>query len=360
MFAIRALHELNLLCFRNIQHSAAYACCIISGLPEAIKAELYAGTALCTPLKFCNKTLAPDKSFPSICSCIHGGQRVCIWPGACRRAQSPHGLSSMAHQYSGAEISEACRMMWAGRNHCTRLHQCHPPSQGPSRHPSLHLSCRPDQRHMEQGCLDLPGSCCLLLTSVEGVRQASRLYASDPKQGPQAPMSDLDQLRSSALLIPDTFRVTSWKVFTGCILLAAFSLASFRSLASMIEASAIREGYQGLPDDLLFLDLRFGYSPDEAWTLLRNWGSAGRQQYVIVEIIDCLLYHPGYRGAGLVLINRLQAAFGKRWPGLRQTRSLAAIPFIVSTLDFWEDMGQVRMPPNRKVAMALQIFTPLA
>ena len=197
---------------------------------------------------------------------------MCIWPGACRRAQSPHGLSSMAHQYSGAEISEACRMMWAGRNHCTRLHQCHPPSQGPSRHPSLHLSCRPDQRHMEQGCLDLPGSCCLLLTSVEGVRQASRLYASDPKQGPQAPMSDLDQLRSSALLIPDTFRVTSWKVFTGCILLAAFSLASFRSLASMIEASAIREGYQGLPDDLLFLDLRFGYSPDEAWTLLRNWG----------------------------------------------------------------------------------------
>ena len=265
----------------------------------------------------------------------------------------------MPQQILEVEASEACRMMWASRNQCTRLHQCHPSSQGPSRRLSLHLSGRSDQSHIGEGCLSLPGGCWPFQTSVQGIRQALCLYAADPKQGPQAPVADLDQLRSSALLIPDTYRVISWKVFAGCVLLAAFSLASFRSLASMIEASAIQEGYQGLPDDLLFLDLRFGYSPDEAWSLLRNWGSAGRQQYVVVEIIDCLLYHPGYRGAGLVLINRLQAGFGKRWPGLRQTRYLAAIPFLVSTLDFWEDMGQVQSPLNGPSGN-FRTFTPLA
>lgn len=149
------------------------------------------------------------------------------------------------------------------------------------------------------------------------------------------------QFCSSLSLSSDSYHVTSWKVFVGCASLAALSLVSFNFLASGIEAAAIAHGFSGPSAELLFLDLRFGYTPAEAWSLLERWAPEGRQQYLAVEAIDCLLYHPGYRGAGLVMINCLQAAFCQRWPSLPPAKYLAALPFLLASLDLFEDLSQV-------------------
>lgn len=149
------------------------------------------------------------------------------------------------------------------------------------------------------------------------------------------------QFRSSLFLSSDSYHVTSWGVFVGCASLAALSLVLFNLLASGIEAAAIAHGFSGPSAELLFLDLRFGYTPDEAWSLLERWAPEGRQQYLAVEAIDCLLYHPGYRGAGLVMINRLEAAFCQRWPMFAQAKYLAALPFLLASLDLFEDLSQV-------------------
>lgn len=149
------------------------------------------------------------------------------------------------------------------------------------------------------------------------------------------------QFRSSLSLSPDSYHVTSWRVFVGCASLAALSLVSFNFLARGIEAAARAHGFSGPSAELLFLDLRYGYTPAEAWSLLERWAPEGRQQYLAVEAIDCLLYHPGYRGVGLVMINRLEAAFCQRWPSFSQAKYLAALPFLLASLDLFEDLSQV-------------------
>ena len=151
------------------------------------------------------------------------------------------------------------------------------------------------------------------------------------------------QLRRSASLSSGSYSVTSWRVFAIGALLAVASLLMFQSLANGMAAAAVQQAFMGSSAELLFLDLRFGYTPEEAWTVLERWGPHGRQLYLGVEAIDCLLYHTGYRAAGLVMINRLEAEFGRRWPSLHGTKHLAAIPFLLATLDFSEDMGQVRV-----------------
>ena len=148
------------------------------------------------------------------------------------------------------------------------------------------------------------------------------------------------QFRGSVSLSSDSYHVTCWRILVGCAVLAAISLVSFNLLANCIEAVAIGHGFRGSSAELVF-DLRFCYTPDEAWSLLERWAPEGRQQYLMVETIDCLFYHTGYRGAGLVMINRLEADFCNRWPILHQARHLAALPFPVASLDFFEDLSQV-------------------
>ena len=87
-------------------------------------------------------------------------------------------------------------------------------------------------------------------------------------------------------------------------------LLSFKFLAIGMEAAAAWHGFMGSPAQLLFLDLRFGYSPNEAWLLVEEWAPEGRHLYLMVEAIDCLLYHIGYRGACLVVINCQEADIG--------------------------------------------------
>lgn len=72
-------------------------------------------------------------------------------------------------------------------------------------------------------------------------------------------------------------------------------------------AAALRNGYTGDTSNLGILDVRFGYPAEEVSHLFEAWGAEGRRMYVQIELVDMLLYFPGYGGLFLVLINRLAA-----------------------------------------------------
>ena len=52
-------------------------------------------------------------------------------------------------------------------------------------------------------------------------------------------------------------------------------------------------------------------------------------------------YHPGYRAAGLVVLNNLFSALAARLPAAAALRPLALGPIILAVLDLCEDLGQV-------------------
>ena len=57
------------------------------------------------------------------------------------------------------------------------------------------------------------------------------------------------------------------------------------------------------PELLEFLDLRFGYSPEDAAAALEAWTPQGRLVYLMVEALDVAVYCTAYRGAAVVGIN---------------------------------------------------------
>lgn len=95
---------------------------------------------------------------------------------------------------------------------------------------------------------------------------------------------------------------------------------------------------------LSFLDLHDGCTPDEAKDLLRAWGTQGRRLYLLVEGIDCTLYHAGYRGFLVVVANRLDGALKEKLPQAAPLALLAALPVLLAGVDFLEDAGQVPQP----------------
>lgn len=113
-----------------------------------------------------------------------------------------------------------------------------------------------------------------------------------------------------------------------------------------ITGSAIQGGFTGDPSQLSFLDLHDGYTPDEARELLGAWGPYGRRLYLLVEGIDCTLYHAGYRGFLVVVANRLAGALQTKWPQAAPLVLLAALPVLLAGVDFLEDAGQVRLFAN--------------
>jgi hypothetical protein len=89
--------------------------------------------------------------------------------------------------------------------------------------------------------------------------------------------------------------------------------------------------------------LRSGYNPTEVLSTLQAWGHEGRLKYLLIEGIDCLLYHPGYRGTFLVMMNRIMAKFTQRFPSLERMKWFALLPVFLGLLDLSEDVGQISM-----------------
>ncbi|KAG2495993.1 hypothetical protein HYH03_005917 [Edaphochlamys debaryana] len=103
------------------------------------------------------------------------------------------------------------------------------------------------------------------------------------------------------------YAVTSWPFFAVCAGAAAASLASFDLLSNEMLAAAAENGFAGDATALQILDLRGGYSAEDVGTALGAWGAKGRALYLAIEAIDVTAYMCGYRGAFLVLMNRLAA-----------------------------------------------------
>lgn len=138
------------------------------------------------------------------------------------------------------------------------------------------------------------------------------------------------------------YTVTGWTFFALCMAATIASLATFRQLQERIQAASVANGFRGAAADLQILDLRNGYQPQEVAELLGAWGPVGRRLYLAIELVDVSLYHFAYRGAFLVLCNRLASALGARWPAARPAVAwFPAVPVVLAGLDLAEDVSQV-------------------
>ncbi len=124
----------------------------------------------------------------------------------------------------------------------------------------------------------------------------------------------LGDFRDSALLSHKLYSVASWRYAALCFAAALSSLAAFSVIGQAMADSAIQTGFTRPPSQLSFLDLHDGYSPEEAEALLKAWSPYGRRLYLLVEAIDCTVYHAGYRGFLVVVANRLAGALREKWP----------------------------------------------
>ena len=123
-----------------------------------------------------------------------------------------------------------------------------------------------------------------------------------------------------------------------CIFIGVIKIAI---LSEMIIKESIRNGFLGSVNDLQILDLRNGYTPKEVANLLKTWGFAGRLFYLIIEAIDMVFYHAGYRTLFLILSNNLAAYCIKYFPSVSFIKWFGVFPILLSRIDLFEDCAQV-------------------
>ncbi|HMO40202.1 MAG TPA: hypothetical protein PKC76_02070 [Saprospiraceae bacterium] len=103
---------------------------------------------------------------------------------------------------------------------------------------------------------------------------------------------------------------------------------------------------------LTVLDLRFGFTPEEAWQLLDALGEAGRAQYQQIELTLDVLYPLIYTGFLVFLLSLL---YKKTLRPDSLWRLLNLLPFVVLIADFIENAGIVQLIrrfPERADAIA--------
>lgn len=100
------------------------------------------------------------------------------------------------------------------------------------------------------------------------------------------------------------------------------------------------------------IDLRFSYTPDEAYRMIESYGEQGRRSYALVEVTLDVLYPMTYATLfGLLLTFAYRHAVRPDHP-LQQARLL---PFGVMLVDYCENAGVVTMLlryPRRYRALA--------
>ena len=147
--------------------------------------------------------------------------------------------------------------------------------------------------------------------------------------------------QQSAKIEEKTLSLKSFKLAVFGLFLTVSSLTIFNVLTSSIVKGSIHNGIKDHVNELLIFDLRNGYSVTEVIKTLDSWGSSGRIKYLIIEAIDCIFYHSGYRALFVVLVNNLLQIFTNIFPKFTSFKWLGLLPIGLSYLDFIEDFCQV-------------------
>lgn len=159
----------------------------------------------------------------------------------------------------------------------------------------------------------------------------------------------LENYKSSCKYGPHK-NVKSWSFLVLCTIAVPICLSTFMFIEQKIHDNS------STPDSgtsLQIFDLRNGYSPTEVHSTLRAWGSQGRMLYLLIELVDCTIYHFAYRGVFLVLLNQMSDQIVMRWEGIASLTSGAAnIPFFLAWVDLFEDIGQVNSLFGRSVMLS--------
>ena len=146
---------------------------------------------------------------------------------------------------------------------------------------------------------------------------------------------------SSSITDPKALEVKSWSFFFVGLGSALACLAVFHWLQQQINDTVVADGFQGNLEELTIFDVRFGYPLPTVIQVLDEWGRNGRLLYLFIQTVDVFIYHAAYRGASLVLLNRLMTSFVTRFPSFSFLRKAALFPIFLATVDFYEDLGQI-------------------
>jgi hypothetical protein len=259
------------------------------------------------------------------------------------RLALPHPGAKPQHAY-------ACAHYPRSQSHspaCARLARRRAAHQAPSRAVArAHRGVRlPVRAHAVRSDLGGDRAAPAAAAALGRHVRASAAHALRPLRRPP-PVGVLSQLRAS-FSPASALGVDSLPLAAAAFVGTAASLAGFGVLSGEIAAAASAGGFTGDPASLLFLDLHFGYSPQEAASLLQAYTHEGRLRYLAVEALDVSLYHTSYRALFLVLLNRATAALAGSPSCPAQARDavrrLALIPLLVAALDGAEDAGQVAL-----------------
>lgn len=174
-----------------------------------------------------------------------------------------------------------------------------------------------------------PNRCtkCTSIVANDGGVGPFQQFFDDVVQSSKFESRTLDVKSKSTMLL--SFAVT------------VISLMMFQFLTQIITQVSLAGGFSGDVSKLLIFDLRNGYTPSEAKTLLEAWGSVGRNTYLAIEAVDVFAYHLGYRTFFVALLNHLTSAFASKFPQLSKIRWVAFFPIILAIVDRCEDVGQI-------------------
>jgi hypothetical protein len=111
----------------------------------------------------------------------------------------------------------------------------------------------------------------------------------------------------------------------------AFNVGVFPLAASRIDP----QSRGGRP-----LDLRFGYSPEEAYAVMRAYGPEGRRAYMWIELTADVVYPAAYT---LFLALCLTYLAERAGPASGLTRRATLLPFAVLAADYAENAAIVTM-----------------
>jgi hypothetical protein len=99
-------------------------------------------------------------------------------------------------------------------------------------------------------------------------------------------------------------------------------------------------GFRGNASQLLVLELRFdGYTSDEVYQFFENIGTLGRLSYVLVELLDMVVFQVAYRIAFLILVNNVASRAESLYPQLGNIFFLSSrLPLYIAKIDVLEDI----------------------
>lgn len=126
---------------------------------------------------------------------------------------------------------------------------------------------------------------------------------------------------------------------TGRNVLILLVLYLFFAAYALPHAAASLQEASGQPD-FKPLDLRFGFTPEEAWQALDVLGPSGRASYRFAETVTDIAYPLTY---GLFFSLLIFFGFAKSGGRLARMRWLGVLPLVGTLFDWLENLGIVQL-----------------